>query len=445
MRWLSAVLIILGVVGGAESVHGQWSYAADSIGLVLPNMYEKYDRPIDPDLYLIRPGDELRVTFVKAKLAELKLDIDPEGRVVHPTLGVYGLGGMSFSQARLLLLPELENLYKADDIVLSVGDPRPVVITVAGAVADPGSFVGFTSQRVSDIIDMAGGILPTGSRRHIVFRGGPEDVAVDLDRAFAVGDASADPCLYVGEYVFVPGRSPMIVHVVGEVNQPRDIELLPEDDLDVLLAIAGGLRGSADRSAIQIIGETSGQSPIEAGNVILVPVSEKPSAQSQVTVYGFVSKPGAYTFREDMTLEDLIREAGGFTAEANAASTRVFRLAAADRLGRRSIHRYPIVPTAEPAGGMRSPRLVASDSVFVPRRIGCVRIRGEVLNPGFYAYVEGKSAAFYVDAAGGFLPRADRERVGLFDRVSGITGTYSPGVEVHDGDEVIVSIREELR
>jgi protein involved in polysaccharide export with SLBB domain len=146
-----------------------------------------------------------------------------------------------------------------------------------------------------------------------------------------------------------------------------------------------------------------------------------------------------------MTLEDLIREAGGFEAEANEASMRIFRLAAQDRLGRKSTQRYPIVPAAGPASVVPSPRLIAWDSVFVPPRIGCVRIRGEVSNPGFYPYVEGKSAAFYVDAAGGFLPRADRERIGLFDRISGITGTHSPGVEVHDGDEVIVSIREELK
>jgi len=97
------------------------------------------------------------------------------------------------------------------------------------------------------------------------------------------------------------------------------------------------------------------------------------------------------------------------------------------------------------AESIASVPLEAGDSVYVPVRLGYVRVSGLVANPGAFPFTEGKPARWYVDLAGGFLEGADRERLGIFGSVSGITAPGAPSSAVRDGDEIIVSAEEGRR
>jgi protein involved in polysaccharide export with SLBB domain len=98
-----------------------------------------YDRPIDPDLYLIRPGEQLEVVFVNTKLPDLRYEVNAEGHIVERSLGVVDLSGLTLRQARERLMPALRRLYNAEQIEISVGSLYPVVISVSGLVNSPGS------------------------------------------------------------------------------------------------------------------------------------------------------------------------------------------------------------------------------------------------------------------------------------------------------------------
>ena len=89
--------------------------------------------------------------------------------------------------------------------------------------------------------------------------------------------------------------------------------------------------------------------------------------------------------------------------------------------------------------------LQPSDSVYVPFSLGYVTVSGEVRNPGKFPFVEDKGAAYYINTAGGYLPAADKDHVDLYNRIAGTTSSFSPGVLVHDGDELRVNLREDLR
>ena len=98
----------------------------------------------------------------------------------------------------------------------------------------------------------------------------------------------------------------------------------------------------------------------------------------------------------------------------------------------------PYVPTFALTG------LQPDDSVYVPFFVGYVRVSGQVLNPGLFPYVPEKDALFYISAAGGYLPTADKDRVDMYNRVARVTTSVSTGVQVHEGNELIVNLREEL-
>lgn len=433
----------------AAGAFAQAPQSVDSAEASWADMYRFFDEPVDPDIYLIRPGERLTVTFVGAKLGPLTLTVDPQGRIVNQTLGVIDLSHRTLAQAQRLLTEILTVLYKAEHIEISVLEPRRVAVQVSGAVAQPGTYKGFTSHRASEVIEQAGGVLRHGSTRRIEFIGGPDKLAVDLDRAAYLGDNSFNPCLFAGYSIHVPSKSADRVQVVGEVNQPREIELSPADDLVTLVALAGGATSSADMTQIRIVNrpQSSGADllQVQPGDIIVVPPLQASSEREMIRIFGAVERQGKYPYGEGATLSDLMDQAGGLSHDASGSLVTLFRRARTDEWGRMSDRRYPITSAVGAGGGIMTMPLLPGDSIYVPYLVGHVRISGEVLNPGRYPFIEGKDAMYYIRMAGGFLPKANKTEISVYNRIAKTTAEFSTGVLVHDGDELVVNVREEFR
>ncbi len=439
---LVAALLIL-----TSSVAAQVPSSTDNPEANWSEGYRFFDNPVDPEQYIIRPGEDLYVTFVNAQVDGLKLGVDPEGKIIHPTLGVIDLTDRTLAEARILLKEELGRLYSVEEIVVSIAQPRRIAVSVSGAVENPGLYEGFTSQRVSELIDKAGGVRWKASTRQIVFSGGRLPAMVDLDKVKYLGDNDDNPCLYAGYSIYVPDRHRDRVQVVGEVFNPREVELVAGDDVATLIALAGGVRSSAAVDSVQVIGSGRrlvglSHQPL-AGDIIFVPSASVYDSQEQLIVFGAVANPGQYDCDSGITVADLISHAGGLEPEASRSLITLFRRAGADAWGRVSDWRYPI--TGSGAGNIMTMPLQPADSVYVPFFVGYVRISGEVLSPGIFPFVSEQDAMYYVNAAGGFLPNADKERIDMYNRIARVTTPISPGVKVHEGNELIVNQREELR
>lgn len=406
-----------------------------------------FSQPVDPDLYLIRPGDVLQMVFVRSELAPETLMVDPEGRVINNTLGIFDLTDKNLSETREILMEAVRRLYSIPDVAIGITEPRQVSISVYGTVAQPGTYSVYTSQRVSEVLAAAGGVPPEGSTRWITLSGGPRTLTVDLDRAVYTSDLKADPCVYAGQVVRVPNKSRNTVNITGEVHNPREIELAEGDDLQLLLELAGGLRSRADSTRIRVI-RKSGEAfngKLRGGDVILVPRRELSVEEMPLAIFGAVKNPGLYDYGEGMTVGALIDLAGGLLPDANLGNTTVFRRPLMDELGRATHFRSAISDLAGNDEIFRSIKLQPDDSVFVPLKIGFVAVRGAVARPGHVPYIEGKDAMFYINSAGGFLPVAKRDMVNVYNPVSKLTAISPPGVLVSDGSVVTIEVKEEVR
>jgi len=399
-----------------------------------------FDQPVNPDLYLIRPGDTLQVIFIKSKIKPVQLIVDPEGKIVDETLGIFDLSHTSLTQARVILEKSLKENYNVREISISISSPRLVTVTIYGAVVKPGIYKGYTSQRVSEIIKKAGGILPIGSRRWIVFSGGVRDLKVDLDETNYLSSLDYDPYLYAGYTLYIPNRSNSLVQVIGEVNNPREIELLPDDNVSKLIALAGGLTPFADTTAVKIISPNDHQTKktLEVGDIILVPPQKKSENELKIAIFGAVTQPGYYSFRAKMTLAELIQEAGGFLSNASKGLTTIFRKPAFNYAGKVTELRFPISHLMDNNKGKLSFNLQAEDSVFVPINVGYVRVSGAVLDPGYFPYVQGKKALFYINNAGGFIPNTKGEDIFIYNPIAKLSSKVSSETIVSDGSEIIV-------
>ena len=129
-----------------------------------------FSTPVDSDIYLIRPGDQLEISFMNSSVQPISLTVNPEGFIIHETIGLLDLNVKSLKETKNELLAILNELYKVDNISVSIKEPREVMIAIYGAVKNPGYYSGNTSQRASSIIAKAGGITKNGSKRNIVFK-----------------------------------------------------------------------------------------------------------------------------------------------------------------------------------------------------------------------------------------------------------------------------------
>ncbi|HMH65677.1 MAG TPA: SLBB domain-containing protein, partial [Rhizomicrobium sp.] len=75
-------------------------------------------------------------------------------------------------------------------------------------------------------------------------------------------------------------------------------------------------------------------------------------------------------------------------------------------LGRIAMAADPSVLAANP---QLDPLLEAGDVVFIPQRPSTITVLGEVMQPGSYSYIPGRTVADYVKKAGGYAQYSDED------------------------------------
>lgn len=324
------------------------------------------ERPINPDDYVVGPGDNLFVSFSNVTPG-FALTITPEGLLVIPSVGEIDVKGLSLSALKIKVEEKARPQYRTGEISTTLLYPRQFRITIAGSVNIPGGMVATPVDRVSDVLFMANRttgihqsladanpdyVLPIlrASDRNIEIRRLDDTVIkVDLRRYMATGRLEDNPLLLDGDIVYVPVRNVEggTVAITGAINIPGLYEYAEGDMLGTILDLTGGLTVSADvtrieisRSAISFDGllrtETIAvdltqrasalSTPIRPRDRIFVRTAPKTQMDFMVVVRGSVRFPGTYPIQSDgIMLSRIIDLAGGFTEEAYLSGGAVVR------------------------------------------------------------------------------------------------------------------------
>ena len=404
-----------------------------------------FDIPINPDRYLIRPGERLLITVIGAGLPAVELAVNSEGKIIDSKIGVVDVAGLTLSRVRAMLIEPLSRQYRAAEIVVSIQSPRPVSIRIVGAIRQPGTYSVFTSGRVSDVIALAGGLRPEASSRRIQLTGGPKSIGVDLDLALFAADADANPPVYGGTTIQVPARTPNSVRVLGEVLKPGEIELVDGDTWEIMVSLAGGALPTGDPTSAFLSNDSARlldkSTRLKPFDVLVVPIRSDLLAERGLFVTGAVKHPGGFAYATDVTVDRLLDLAGGPTGVANSARIVIFRRPDRMEPGADTLPRIPISNLRTADGKLRPIALRPFDSVYVPIMIGVVRVSGRVQRPGFVPFEPGKSASYYIGVAGDYFSTANRVGVVIRNRVTGEMISSALDALVQDGDEVIVTVQ----
>lgn len=243
----------------------------------------------------------------------------------------------------------------ANDIVVlferKIRETYTRVVTLTGAVKKPGDFILTNNMTLSDLLILGGGFT---------------EEAWLLEAEISRVDLNGLP----GEQLATIMRVP-IVDWTNIAENPE--EMLPD--------VYNGNTPAGDFLL----------EPYDQVRIRKNPDYHKPE---NVVLSGEVVFPGSYTLeKENETLSEIIRRAGGLKPSAHVSGGQLVRDSARLYLDFEEL--------LKKHNRKEDVFLHPGDRIVIPRKPNTVTVMGEVNNPGFYKYLRGQKVRDYLNAAGG--------------------------------------------
>jgi len=337
---------------------------------------------------------------------------------------------------------DVQRLQAGDTVLVPPIGPQ---VTLEGMVRRPANYEIKGEKTLSDVLILAGGIMPTGTLRHIDVErveAHEKRIMLSLDLPETENDGAVSKSLeqfniqdgdrikispilpysyqtvYLDGHVFRPGKYPYRDGMkVGDLVKsysdllpepsPRHAEIIRLDQPDfrpVVMAfnLSDALAGGNENLALQ---------PFDTVRVFSRYDFEDPPF---VTVAGEVREPGQHRTSGEIHLRDAVYLAGGLTPDAMTEDSQVFRKTTGSKLKVLSANLAKAL-AGDPAENIL---LEPKDQILVHRNLAkvdppAVFIQGEVANPGKYPLGEGMTASELVRLAGGFRRSAFAESADL--------------------------------
>ena len=449
--------------------------------------------PVPAD-YKLGAGDQLVLILTGDVELAYTLPVTREGFILIPQVGQVFVSNLTLDQLRDVLYARLGRVYSgvrrganaSTRFDISVANVRANQVYVVGEVTQPGAYQISSLGTALTALYAAGGVTERANMRDIVVqRAGKTVATLDLYDYLLRGETRNDIRLETGDVIFVPVHGTR-VDLAGAVVRPAVYELKRGQSLADLIQAAGGFRpdaalqrvsvyrllaaaergpGAPPRAVIDVAlaplphgkRETGNVPPgdpllpvtmpslaLEDGDSVVVDAVRPLAGQYYVTIVGRVNKPGAYPWREGMTLRDLVLLARGPMVGADLQEAEVARLPA-DRTGgqlaatervpldstylfeRDSLGRYvgpPGVPF--PAKGAPEVPLKPYDNVLILRQPEfdlqrTVIVTGQVRFPGTYSLrTKTDRLADVIGRSGGLTRQAYAEGIRFFRAVDNV-------------------------
>lgn len=340
---------------------------------------EAYREVIESGNYLVGGGDEFLI-FAPGMQSPVMNRVSAEGGIFIPKVGNVAVAGLRLSAASKAVQERFAEVVRVGELTFELYQPRSFPVTVVGLVGKPGIYSANGVERVSQVIERAGGLLPEASRRDIrlvkvsdlkplererlarfmtlgqAFEGPNVGVIkrVDFDMYEVAGQSRFNPFVEDGDVVIINASAGRIGSF-GALKRPGFYNLVPGDKVSDLLHLSLGTASDVDSSNVRLfryqadnktrisldldmkaIAEGDSVADLELTSNDWLNVGSVPEFQprSEVFISGEVVFPGYYVISpQGMSLRDLIELAGGFTEFASLPEARIVRRASLDNSG----------------------------------------------------------------------------------------------------------------
>jgi protein involved in polysaccharide export with SLBB domain len=386
------------------------------------------DVPAGPD-YVVGPGDGLAIDFWGGVSQRLQRTVDSEGRISLPEYGPILVSGKTLGDVQLTVQQLMRTQLRDVSTDVSLSRLRTVRVYVVGDVAEPGAYDVSSLSSPLNALVAAGGPTERGSLRSIKhFRGKQLIEVVDAYDLLLRGVGPDQKRLENGDSLLVPPLGPQVT-IDGMVRRPAIYELRGTTSLEDALELAGGILPAAALKHVEVERIVAHESrtmlsldlsekddnaaeaqlssfPIQDGDRIhIFPIA--PYNDKAIYLQGHVLRPGRYSYREGMTVRDLVASYSDLLPEPAGQYAEIIRLNAPDF--RPSVESFDL--TAALASPESAPKLQPLDTVRIFGRYDFqaapqISVDGEVRVPGRYATSGQMHFRDAIYQAGGVTPNA---------------------------------------
>lgn len=359
------------------------------------------ESPIVSTTYVLMPGDGVLVTVAGGLAYSYPAFVTYEGKITisivtdpaHPEnvgslqiVDAVTISGLTIKAAQDSLTRVFGRYYRDVTVKLTLTSMRQVVVFIIGEVQSPGVYYAFPVERVSQVLNRAGGLTALGSKTGIqLTRNDRLASIVNIEKFENEGDVAANPFVESGDRILVPivtgsvtvkgalyGRGEYRIRTSALTTEKERVsegvyELNPGDRVLDLIRRAGGITPWADLSAVYISrrdpqhpsgrvrididltqalfhNDSTANRLLENDDAVVVP-----PINTLVYVEGEVVKPGSFLHTPNLKYNDYVGMAGGPTPYAYP------RVAFVLRAGRRIPARTN--PVVEPGDIVMVPRV----------------------------------------------------------------------------------------
>lgn len=310
---------------------------------VLQMQGQALEAAIDPETYVIGPGDMFQITIWAAEDLSFNLPVVPEGKLIIPTVGTLDVDGKTLTEVKQMVATAAARKYLNSEITANLTRVREIRVHVTGQVMEPGPYLALATHRVSDVIEAAEGLSSVAAERSVEVRHRDGTVeVVDLHLYYQSGNLQRNPFLAGGDVVHVPAinYSQATVRVEGMVPHPGEYQITAGETLADFLLRVNAYNRDADLKAAYITRDSAtngietipifpylknqgnGHSDIvlQAGDVISIP-----DRKEEVYVIGAVRYPGPYPFYPKTRAFSYVGFAGSHERAADLSDIEIIR------------------------------------------------------------------------------------------------------------------------
>ena len=321
-------------------------------------------REVNTSEYLVGPGDVLwfsvqggfpaGISENEAVASVIYITVTPDGYAVIPSAGAWHVAGLRLGEAADLIESGFNSRYPGLRGMAGIAILRSFRVPITGQVASQGVYTVSGASRLTDLLELAGGIASAGSWTSIqIISLDGDTTEVDITKFLLNGSMRSNPVLSLGDRVHVP-EAEEFVWVEGAVKLSASmatgfsggtdentwtgsvrgmVEYIPGETVSRFVRRIGGTRTWAYRDSCYVMRGSPGgekekiKAPLDIPSIDpeLLPgdMVVCPGIPPVVAVSGFVHSPGIYPHTAGMGAFYYISQAGGLVREASEPGIKV--------------------------------------------------------------------------------------------------------------------------
>jgi len=347
------------------------------------------DRPVDPSLYFVGPGDQFRVNIISSNEAfNYSLTVSPTGEILIPAVAIVPVYGLTLHQAIKAMEKTVKEWNQNVKIYITLEQIREFKVKVIGQLEQPGLYTATPMTRVSDLYQV---IIEQYSTEI------EEDEESMMERSVSETDRSMmyDQKSQIADLYERKMRVPEEEKEYQELSNRNLVLIRKQDSIKIDLA-RFGISGKNDHNPY-----------LQQEDILVIPLR-----RHLIGIYGGVKLPGKYEYVFGEFLSDLIQIAGGLRPNADPEKIEITRYNG-------PTEKFSFTVEFQES---KDVQLNPEDHVMVQyakqyKRQEIVYITGEVVHPGVYSILPGQTTIGNILAkASGYTDRSDSSKITINNR-----------------------------